>query len=144
MLHDLLGAQVVHRNSLVPSAHHHALVQRVEGGVGDRPFKRVKLLTLLTGLYVPYDQLLVFPSRAGKTHVGARAGVVNPVLMPHQPSLELKRIHIPHFDALVVTGCEEGLAVAHKLDRLHRGSVALDGLGFGAAAGEVQFNRGIV
>ena len=70
--------------------------------------------------------------------------MVDPILMPHKPSLELKCIHVPHFDALVVTGCEEGLAVAHELDRLHRSSVALDGFGFDAAAGKVQFNRGVV
>ena len=62
VLYNLLCPQIEHRNGLVSSAHHHALVERVEGRVGDRSLKNVKLLTLFPGLDIPDDQLLVLSS----------------------------------------------------------------------------------
>ena len=42
--------------------------------------------------------------------------MVDPVLVPKKPSLELESIHVPHFDAFVVTGSEKCLAITEELD----------------------------
>lgn len=116
MLHDLFTSEIEHTDGLIVGAGKDALISRVEIGASDGSLEAVISLHFLLLLDIPNQQFLILASRAHQTHLRIDFSTIDPVVMSKQRALELLRVAVPQFDALIITGRQYGLAIIEETD----------------------------
>lgn len=116
MLDDLLASKIEHADGLIVGAGQYALISRVEIGASDGSLERVIPLHFFLLLDIPNEQFLVLASRANQAHLCVDFSTIDPVVVSKQRTLELLRVAVPHLDALIVTGRQDGLSVVEEAD----------------------------